>query len=243
MDFTIIEGIRSKPFTALLYGPPKVGKTTLASKADRPLLLDLEGGADQVGVRRIAIHDSTMMFEAAKWAGKREDVGTIILDSATEIEKSLAQLVCSVNNKPTLAAFDYGKGYAELKMQWMRVIKMMQLLQQHYLKNVILIGHTRVRTFADPMSESYDRYEPEIHKDVVSPVCAGLDAILFMRPRTIVKDSEDDRRKIAVGTGRELHTKDSPAFVAGNRFGLKPVYLDPDETIWQAITGVNDVRP
>jgi hypothetical protein len=237
MEFEIIEGVRKKPFTCFLYGPPKVGKTTLASKADRPLVLDLEGGADEVGVRRIATHGADMMFTAAKWAGGREDVGTIIIDSATEVEKSLADNICKLSNKGNLAAFDYGKGYAELKAQWARVLRMTKLLQDHYKKNVIIIGHTRVKTFADPMSESYDRYEPELHKDVIPMICASVDAILFMRPRTIVRENESDKRKVAVGTGRELHTRDSPAFIAGNRFDLKPVYLDPDASLWDAMKG------
>jgi hypothetical protein len=87
------------------------------------------------------------------------------------------------------------------------------------------------------MHESYDRFEPDFHKEASTLITSAVDAILFLRQRTIVKESEDEKRKIGVGSGRELHTSETPAFIAGNRFGMDPIYIDPDENVWSAMYG------
>lgn len=233
MEFQITEGVQREPFTALLYGPPKVGKSFFANTAPDALFLDTERGTGLLKAKRVALNEGEMLYKAVGWAAK-QTAATIVIDSLTAVEKMLAEKVCAENGWKNLETPGFGKGAVALKAEWTRFVRGVGWLKDQG-KNVILVAHSRVKPFADPMHESYDRYEPDFHKEATTLITSTVDAILFLRPRTIVKDSEDEKRKLAVGTGRELHTKESPAFIAGNRFSLKPTYLDPGADVWTAM--------
>lgn len=234
-EFEISTGIQQEPFSCLIYGPPKSGKSFLATQAPSPLFLDAEKGTGQLDTARVGISDGFALLRAMGWAAKQPHK-TIVIDSLTAIQKMLVDKVCQEGRQPNLESFGYGKGYQILKAEWARLANGVKFLKDKD-KNVILIAHSLVKSFADPLSETYDRYEIDVDKNSVTTMTSLVDAIFFLRPRTIVREaSENDKRKLAVGTGRELHTTESPAFIAGNRFGLKPVYIDPGMDVWADIT-------
>jgi len=233
-EFEISTGVLQEPFSCLIYGPPKSGKSFLAAQAPSPLFLDAEKGTGQLDTARASVVDGFALFRAMTWAATTNH-RTIVIDSLTAIEKMLTDKVCKENGQKNIEGFGFGKGYQVLKAEWVRFANGIKFLKDKD-KNVILVAHSRIKAFADPLSETYDRYEVDMDKNSVTTITSLVDAILFLRPRTLVRASEDEKRKIAVGTGRELHTAESPAFIAGNRFGLKPVYIDPGMDVWADIT-------
>lgn len=239
-EFEVSTGIRKEPFTCLLYGPPKSGKSFLANTAPSPLFLDAEKGTGQLDTSRVPISDGFALFRAIEWASRQPNE-TIVIDSLTAIQKMLVLKVCKENGQKNIEGFGFGKGYQILKAEWARLGNGVTFLKERN-KNVILIAHSLVKPFADPMSETYDRYELDVDKNSVTTMTSLVDAIFFLRPRTMVRTTEDEKRKIAVGSGRELHTAESPAFTAGNRFSLKPIYIDPGADVWADIIDSSTAR-
>ena len=49
----ITEGVKRTPVKCVIYGPESIGKTTLSSKFENPLIVDVENGSNSLNVRRI----------------------------------------------------------------------------------------------------------------------------------------------------------------------------------------------
>jgi hypothetical protein len=232
--FEITTGKISEPFTCLIYGIAGIGKTTLASKAPNPLFIDLEEGTGRIDTARIKVKTREQLSEAFAWAAKQHHQ-TIVLDSMTAIEKLMIRKLLKENPKwkGTLQGAGYGNGYKALVDMWQEIMNGVAHLKANG-KNVICIGHARVKAFADPMTETYDRYEPDIEKQAFSVVHGALDAVLFYRYRTHVRESGDEKRYLAMGgDDRELFTIEQPAFIAKNRYNLEPVIENPTSQLFE----------
>lgn len=230
--FEIKTGKMSEPFTCLIYGISGIGKTTLASKAPNPIILDCEEGSSRLEVARVSVTKNADLFPAMTWAAKQE-YQTVVIDSTTAIQKMLIEIVLRDNKWPNLQKPGFGKGDAAVVECWQRILNGVKYIKASG-KNCILIGHARTKTFQDPMLEAYDRYEPDVLRHAISPIAAALDAVFFYRYRTHVRESDDEKRFIAIGgDDRELYTQEQPAFIAKNRYNLEPVIENPTSKLFE----------
>lgn len=231
----ITTGKKTRGKFVVLYGAPGIGKTTLASKANTPLFIDAESGTDELDVARLSIKGHEQVREAFVAAFKASDYKTIVIDSATAIERLLTAKVLQERNIKTLARAGYGAGFQDLKDSWIETLKPIDAILQAN-RNVILIGHTKVKSVNDPvLGDSYDRTEMDIHKDSLQTIVSAADMMLLMREEITLKD--DEGRTRPVGTGkRVLYTADRPSFLAKTRIKL-PEIIDLEKTpdFWEKI--------
>ena len=54
---TKVKASRKSPKNMIIYGPPKIGKTTVLSQLDNCLILDLENGSDMVDALKIKVNN------------------------------------------------------------------------------------------------------------------------------------------------------------------------------------------
>jgi Cdc6-like AAA superfamily ATPase len=232
MEITTGKKIRGK--FVVLYGAPGIGKTTLASKSTNPLFIDAESGTDELDVARLSIKAPEQVREAFVAAFKSE-YKTIIIDSATAIERLLTAKILSERNIKTLARAGFGAGFQDLKDSWIETLKPIDAILQSN-RNVILIGHTKVKAVNDPvLGDSYDRTEMDIHKDSLQTIVSAADMMLLMREEITLKD--DEGRTRPVGTGkRVLYTADRPSFLAKTRVKM-PDIVDLEKTpeFWEKL--------
>lgn len=106
----------SKYLTALIFGPSKTGKTTLAATAPKPLILDLEGGTRSVRDTDALVIPVTSwaVFEQAvrELMTQPHDFQTVVVDSVTylqELAAAEAQLFEHVMDDKKDARQAYGK--------------------------------------------------------------------------------------------------------------------------------------
>ena len=199
---------------------PGIGKSYVASLAPDVIFGDTERGTGRLDAKRVMLDDFRKTLSFMKWATAQPEYKTVVIDSMTALEKLIIASILEDNSWKNLESPGFGKGFNVLKDYWRRFMNGVDYVKERG-KNVILVGHAKVKPFHDPLHESYDRYEPDIHKDVVAQLTAAVDAVLFMRQRTILRDAADgDKRKIAVGEGAEVFTADSPAYIAKNRFNM-----------------------
>jgi len=155
------------PRILLLYGPPKVGKSTIASQLENNLILDIEKGSDYLETGLIMKANSwekvMEIGEAIKAAGKPYKYLT--LDTATELEewcdalgKRLYLAAPSAGKKykdnPDLLASikvlpgndgGYGPGYQWLRIAYGMCFNYLRSLAEHF----IIIAHVRDSTLVD----------------------------------------------------------------------------------------------
>jgi AAA domain len=232
----IVKGKVSKPFHALLYGPPKIGKTHLAIQSEKPLVIDTDDGSGNFECDRIPVKDNVVLVEALREAYKNEEYKTVIIDSVTAVDRILGDAVCKANGWANLEALDYGKCHAYVYTEWKKILDIAESIKQKG-KNIIWVGHQKVTTVRDPMLELYEKLDLEVGKGVLKELMSRTDAILYYRWKiNVVKDDKTKRVKGLSNGTRQLFTKENASFVAGNRYNLPPVIENPTkETLWSVM--------
>jgi len=212
-------GIQERGKLIIIYGAPGVGKTTLASQMPSPVFLDFEHGTDQIKCAKI--HMSAYSdYENAMRTVYKEPFQTIVIDSLTSFERRIIEFICNERKIKTLSRAGFGQGFQDLKEHWQKILKPIDAMLAAN-KNVILLGHTRIRVVQDPvLNEGYDRLEIDINKDSMQTLVSVSDVIALMRQDFIV--TEEDGRSRAVGDGkRVLLTADRPGYIAKTRCATK----------------------
>jgi hypothetical protein len=223
-----------QPPRLLIYGPPGKGKTTLASEFPKPVALQLEDGtpADVSldGWGRNELNSFAAVMEAMQSLYQEDhDFQTLIVDSVTELQRLVFAEVCARgdekgNRKNSIEDFGYGKGYVYAARVWQEFLDGMNMLRTDRGMTVILIAHSTIERFDDPETVSYDRYEIDLHAKAVGAIEREMDAIFLLKSDVSIKAEEqgfNKERSIAKGGENVwIHTREKPAFVAKNRYGI-----------------------
>jgi hypothetical protein len=233
----ISKGKISRPFFVLLYGVPKIGKTHLAALAPEPVFLDVEQGSSGFDVARVdgVIDTYEKLTHGLREIYKSPDFKTCVIDSVTAIERIFTAHLLKENNWQTLESPGYGKGYGALTGLWQHFIGVCESMRNGG-KNVLLIGHQRIKPTNDPMVDSYDRIELDVTKNASSSIVSATDAVLYYRWKTRVKKGENGKKSVGLSSGdREIYCQERAGFLAGNRFGLDMCVENPDENFWKGM--------
>lgn len=228
---TIHTGKVDRPNRLLIYGTPGVGKTTWAAGAPRPICIQTEDGADQVGLDRFPKVDSyDQALDCLKsLAHEAHDYKTLVVDSTDWMERLIHAKVAKEHNATSIdddscKAFSFQKGYGLCLEYWKQLIEAFDYLRDHLDMATILIAHSEVKRFDDPRSEGYDRYQPRVHKFVNALLIEWCDAIFFAgyEAHTRTEDKGFNKeRTFAIGDGRRvLYTDERPSHVAKSRWKL-----------------------
>jgi len=139
----------TNPKLMLLYGPPKVGKTTALSQLEQCLILDCEDGSDYITALKLKINSFEELREACKAVRDAKcPYKYVAVDTITRVEDwcekyATALYKQSVIGKSftgqTVLELPQGSGYFWLRRAFDEVMMMLHNLAPH----VILVGHLR----------------------------------------------------------------------------------------------------
>ena len=142
------------PGILLLYGPPKVGKTTMLSQLDDCLILDTEKGTAMVEAYVHDIKSRKDLIEFVKAAMKGHEYKYFALDTIDKIVEWAEKSVCEENSVVSLVDLAFGKGYGLMREKVMNTIRTLKNLCDH----LIVVGH---RKPARAIVEGDNIVEPE----------------------------------------------------------------------------------
>lgn len=222
------------PHRHLFYGPEKIGKSSLAADAPAPIFLDVEGGSVELEVARYPFRDG----EGGHVPHSYEDVlgaiddlltaqhsyQTLVIDTVDALEALIHAHVCKANGKANIEAFGYGKGYKVALTEMRILLSRLDAIRARGMQ-VILLGHSLVKTFKNPEGEDFDRYQLCMHDLTAAEVKGWCDVIGFMRfdggAAKLMGDDSKSARARGWSTGRRLiHLAREAAWDAGSRLSL-----------------------
>lgn len=196
MQFTQIDEIKKNlPYTAMLYCPPGVGKSTaiglIAEASDKKtLVLDIDRTIDRTLAKHEIVKDTSKLFSVKidnintfdDWtnklmelkemcdSGKLNEFGTIAVDNVSELERCiLSDLGSKGKNKGVPAQADYQ--YMQFKLvNSLRYMKTFGM-------NVVWTAWEDVRQIVSPDGTSYSQIIPKISAKIVDNICGLCDVV------------------------------------------------------------------
>lgn len=174
----------------IIFGKPKAGKTTLASKLDNNLIIDLEGGSEfleALAVQARSVKDlgeiANAIREEIKSTGKKP-YKYITLDNASRLEEICLSYAATLYRQTPMGknyqgndvrTLPNGSGYMYLQQAVRKVIDMFRDLCDSF----ILIGHLK-----DKMINKEGEELSEMSLDLVGKlaniICGEADAVGYV---------------------------------------------------------------
>lgn len=222
----IHKGIQPRPRRILLYSKHGLGKSTWASKAPRPIFLNLEDGLGDIdceSTEKICSYDE--LLASLLWLDQNEHpFRTVVIDTLDWAEKLIHQRVCDAAQVKAITDIDFGKGFGRALPLWQTLVGMLNQLRASKNMAVILLAHATAVKIREPGQDQFDRWSPDLHKEACQLFLEWSDEVLFGNVRTFVR-SEDQgfgkSRAIAMGgEERYLQTTCTAAAEAKNRLSL-----------------------
>ena len=211
----------------IVYGSHGVGKSSFATQADKPVFIQTEEGLDALTVTRFPLATSySDVMEALECLCKdKHDYATVVIDSIDWLEKLIFKQVAANHKVNSIDEIGFGKGFGFAVDLWHFVLAKLDELRNAKNMGVILLAHSQVKRFDDPLTDSYDRYMLDMHKGGASLLSEWCDLLMFCNYRvsTVKSDVGFNQKKTrAVGVGeRFLHTQERPGWVAKSRWPIK----------------------
>lgn len=216
----------ARPPRIVLYGTHGIGKSTFAAQAPNPVFIQTEEGLDAVSATAFPLCQSfdDILECIGVLASESHDFQTVVLDSADWAEQLIQKRVAQDNNVKTIDAIGYGRGYKAAADYWRQLLDGFDHLRTDKNMQVILLAHSQVRRFDDPLADPYDRYQLDLHHGSASLVSEWCDIMMFANQQySTVKSDVGFNQKVtrAVGTGnRVLYTQERPGWQAKSRWPL-----------------------
>jgi len=148
------KAVSENPKVMLLYGAPKVGKTTVLSQLEDCLIIDTEQGANMVEGYIEEVNSRQELFDLLAKAQKGHEYKYVAIDTIDKIAEWADKAVCESENVSSIVDLAYGKGFSMVREKVLNLVKAMKEIFPH----VIIIGH---RKWARAVVDSKAIVEPE----------------------------------------------------------------------------------
>lgn len=207
-------------FTILLYGEPKVGKTTFANAGGQTLFLATEDGQGGLESYRVAV-DSWDTFLQVLDELKQDGLpyNKVCIDTIDNLYKYCAEWGCNKLGVIHQSDAAYGKGADTINSEFLRQLTRLSLMPY----GLWMISHAMEKEIKPRAGASYTMISPSLPTAARKLVLGMADHILYA-----AREYETDPKTGAViREQRVVHTQGSNYFEAGGRITLpEPLPLE-----------------
>ena len=148
------KAVSQNPSTLLMYGPPKIGKTTMLSSLDKCLIIDTESGSNMIEGNIVNANNRKELIDILKQAREGHEFTYIAIDTIDKVVQWAEEAVCVENSVQALADLPFGKGWGLARDKVMNTIHAFKDVCDH----LIIVGH---RKTAKAVVEGQATVEPE----------------------------------------------------------------------------------
>ncbi len=107
----------------LLYGVPKLGKSSFASQFPEAMFFECEPGLNHLEVFKVPTYSWEAFLEACKLLAKGDhNFKTLVIDTVDNAFKMCSDYVCAKHGIEYEGDMGHGKGWALVKNEWHRVL-------------------------------------------------------------------------------------------------------------------------
>ena len=207
---TISKSLRSK--SMLIFGEPKIGKTTFAAGADKVLFFNFENGTEflPLDVDPVPIQKWSELKSYIKQLRDPEIqqmYSTICIDTVTIAAQLCERYVCLQNNVEHIKDIPYGAGYSMPATEFFNVFHEISMLGY----GIIFLAHTKTQysEYLDEKGEKIQQVTADVDKRIFSVLNGMCDIIAY---------AEKQYDPISKTMTRVLYTDaDAPNMVTGGR--------------------------
>ena len=218
----------------LLYGKPKTGKTTMASRFPKNLLIAFEKGYNAIdGIRAVDVNKWSDFRQILKQLDKpeaHEMYDTITIDTTTIAYEMCEQFVCSQNGVQSVRDIPWGQGWGLVKKEFESCLRKITMMGY----GLVLISHIETRKEKTSDDSEIEILAPSMPKRCYEVVNQIVDIIGY-----IATEWDEDGN-----SQRWLYTRQTPTVMAGSRFPyLAPkIKLGYDELVEAINKAIDEQR-
>ena len=184
-----VKASRKSPKNMIIYGAPKIGKTTVLSQLDDCLIIDLEQGSDMLDALKVQVNSLKELGEIGKEIyTEGKPYKYVAIDTISKLEEwceeegkqiylktPMGKNFEQKNPGMSILSLPNGAGYLYLRMAYKKWIDRLNTLADH----VILVGHLK-----DKMLEKKGKEVAVKDLDLTGKIkqitCANADAVGYI---------------------------------------------------------------
>ena len=184
-----VKASRKSPKNMIIYGAPKIGKTTVLSQLDDCLIIDLEQGSDMLDALKVQANSLKELGEIGKEIFQQgKPYKYVAIDTISKLEEwceeegkqiylktPMGKNFEQKNPGMSILSLPNGAGYLYLRMAYKKWIDRLNTLADH----VILVGHLK-----DKMLEKKGKEVAVKDLDLTGKIkqitCANADAVGYI---------------------------------------------------------------
>jgi hypothetical protein len=154
-----------------------------------------------------------------------QGIKTLGIDAMGGMERLCHEFTCRTmfNNDWGDSGFtSFNKGYEASVTEWLKLLQRLETLQTRHGIVVVMLGHSKIKTFKNPLGADFDRYVCDVHDKTWAATARWADVVMFGNFLTIIDKEKKGKGKGIGGTDRVLYTERRDAWDAKNRFGMAP---------------------
>lgn len=216
----MIQKIKQKPtndytkITMLLYGAPKIGKSTFCSRFEDAFFLATEPGLNHLETYNMRVNCWDEAVEALdELTNTRETFSPIIVDTVDKLWDFCCEDAAMQCGQKTVDFVGYGKGYSLAKDTFKKYIRCLDNLNA----GIIFTSHVSLVEMTAPTGETIKRFAPSVPdkcREIINPL---VDIIGYVDIETDLDPKTGERK-----TTRIFRAHEGTLWEAGDRTGKLP---------------------
>lgn len=211
--------VNPQTMTTLIYGQPKIGKSTFCSHFPKALFIATEPGLNHLETYNVQVNSYEDLIQVFKELHEEEhDFKTLIFDTVDRLYDLIRAKVLKDLNVSDESDVGYGKGYSQVKKLFSSIIYSFANMGL----GVVFISHAETKIEKDRCNNEVTKTTPTLPKRAREIIVNLVDIILYLE-NTVETDEQGQVTELRV-----IRTKGTTAYEAGDRTGKLPDTLPLD---------------